>query len=228
MEFKMSFTRVITSVLISLLLLFSAPAQTMNFFGIDYHGTAVGNVLNLIDSLIDKDQEKADKYYAELQKVDAELAGMLSMKDFMVPCSRCRGTGILPMTGNPCTVCTDGLVFDANALRFLRNRFSMALDDTPSAEEAWKKAKAAFDERCGRLFESEVISGTVIRREKNGLLIARQSGGEKVFVTQMDTMFLRQGASINGRVWTNGTYTYTNDTGKRVDVPQYTATLWAE
>ena len=224
----MNLTRIIKPVLISLLLLFSAPAQTLNFFGIDHHGTAVGNLLNLIDSLIENDQEKAEFYYTELEKADSEMAGVLTIRDFKVPCSRCGGTGVLRMTGNPCTVCREGLVFDVNALRFLRHSFSIALDEDPSAKTAWNKAKAAFDERCERLFDSEVMFGTVIRREKTGLLVARQPGGEEVFVTQMDTMFLRKGASINGRVWTDGTYAYTNDAGDRVEVPSYTATLWTD
>jgi len=223
----MNFTRIIKPAFISLLLLSSASAQTMNFFGIDHHGTAVGNVLNLIDCLTEDNQEQADKYYAELEIVDAELAGMFTMKDFKIPCSRCGGTGVHKITGNPCAVCDEGLVLDANALRFLRHRFSIALDDNPSAKTAWKQAKAVFDERCARLFDYQGLVGTVIHREEAGLLVAR-SDGEEVFVTQMKTLFLRKGAPISGRVWAAGTHTYTNAAGEPVEVPQYTATLWAE
>lgn len=213
-------------ILLILLLNLSAPAEEINFFGIRRDETAENNVIRLINGLIDGDQEKINAAYAKIEELDPELAGVLKVEELKIPCSQCNGTGIL-VTGSPCRKCNGSrLMSDANALRFVMDRFLLALDTEPSNAAAWKKAVRSFEKYRDRISTKEVLFGTVIRKEKEGLLLSLSPDENEVYLKNMNATQAYKGSTISGTAWRDGTYTYTNNLGESVEVPCYTASLW--
>lgn len=215
-------------ILASLLILLCLPVQALDFFGIEYNGNSADNIINMLYSLIQNDVEQAEIAHTQLEATDPNLAKDVVIEDLKIPCFFCKGTGVLD-AGTPCEHCEGtGWVADADALTYLQNKFSTAVDAGQSETSAWKKAKAAFDERRELVLSRQAVFGTILRREKGGLLLSRQLTNEVVYVTDLNLSFSRAGMPINGTVWPNGTYAYTNDVGEQVEVPSYTATLWMD
>ena len=216
------------AIALILLMYLSAPAEDINFFGLQRQdGTAVDNVINLIDGLIDDNEEKVDVSMARIQELDPELARIMKIDDLKIPCSRCNGTGVM-VTGNPCGKCGGTrLMTDENSLRFFMDRFSIALNnEATNTAEAWQQALKAFEKYRLRLSAKETLFGTVIRKEKNGLLLALKISGKVVYLQNVDLTQTFKGAPVSGTAWPDGTYTYTNQLGEAVEVPSYTASLW--
>jgi len=216
------------TVLLCLLILLSTSALALDFFGIEYNGNTADNIINLIYSLIENDEEEAGICYAQLQETDPSLAEDLKIEGFKIPCYLCKGKGILAAE-KPCPSCNGtGLVSDTTALTYLQHKFSTAVDAGKSETAAWRKAKTGFDKRRAVVLSKEALSGKIIRKEGDGLLLSRQLSNDVVYVTNLNIMFARKGTPIKGTVWPNGTYTYRNDDGKPVQIKRYTATLWAD
>jgi len=215
-------------VLLSLLILLSTSVQALDFFGIEYNGNTADNVINLIYSLIQNDEEQVEICYAQLQETNPSLAEDLKIEDLKIPCYLCKGKGTLA-AGKPCPSCNGtGRVSDATALTYLQHKFSTAIDAGKSETAAWKKAKTAFDERRKVVLFKEALSGKIIRKEGDGLLLSLQLSNDVIYVTNLNIMFGRKGTPIKGTVWPNGIYTYRNDDGKPIQIKRYTATLWAD
>jgi len=215
-------------VLISLLVSLSTSASALNLFGIEYNGNTTDNLINLIYNLAKHDEEQAAEYHRWLEKTDPKLAADLKIEELKIPCSRCQGKGTIK-ENEPCPACEGtGLVTDSNALGYLQHKFCSAIDSGKTDAEAWEEAKAAFDKRRKIVLFRETLSGTLIRKESNGLLLFLQGSDEMVYVAGLHTQSSREGTPINGYVWPTGTHTFRGEDGTSTEVKSYTAALWTD
>ncbi|QHI68956.1 DnaJ-like cysteine-rich domain-containing protein [Tichowtungia aerotolerans] len=216
-------------ILISLLFFSAASAPALNFFGIEYNGSTADNILNLIYGLAQGDEAVVDEYYGQLKKTDPSLAKAVDPDHLKVPCSYCEGKGSLD-GGRPCPVCQGtGIVKDSQSLGYLQYKFCNALDEGKSEKKAWMEAKTAFDERCAVFLNSEMLTGTVIRKEDGGALLSCPDNDETVYLKGIGSEFpSNEGASVSGEVWLAGTHNYKDEDGEMMEVKCYTATLWMD
>ncbi|HKL20241.1 MAG TPA: hypothetical protein VJ904_00460 [Tichowtungia sp.] len=203
-----------------------AAAENINFFGLKTEDTAMNNVIKLIEGLIADDQEEIDAAYARVQELDPELARIMELNELKIPCTRCNGTGIM-VTGKTCGKCGGTrLMTDQNSLRFFMDRFSIALNEDVTVAEAWEQALNAFEQYRLRLTGKVTLFGTVIRKEKDGLLLSLNADKKVVHLKNVDLTQTFKGSPVSGTAWPDGTYSYTNSLGETNTVPSYTASIW--
>ena len=214
--------------LMVLFCLLATIAPALNFFGIEHNGNTTDNIINLIYSMVQDDAEMVDEYYGRLQNTDPKLAKKVKPDELKIPCTRCRGKGILGES-EPCPVCEGStVVADPHALGYLQHKFSLAIDNGATDAAAWRKAKAAFDERRDLVLSREALFGTVIRREGDGLLLSRQGSGEIVLLRGCEPSLSRKGTPLNGHAWLMGTHVITGEDGEPLEIKSYTVSLWID
>jgi hypothetical protein len=224
----MKFWKMKKTIVTSLLCALCASGFALDFFGIEHSEDPADNLVNLIYGLVQGDQTMADEYYERLQQKAPDLAPGLKIDDLKIPCTRCRGKGVL-RNDTPCSLCKgEKVVADSQSLGYLQHKFCSAMDLGQDAKVAWKEAKADFDERRALVLSRQGLFGTIIRNEGDGVLLSLNGTKETVYVEGMNAFTTRPGSSINGYVWPVGTYTCKNDDGSSVDVKRYSATLWMD
>lgn len=202
--------------------------MAMDFFGIEYNGNTADNIMNMIYSLSQNDVQQAGRYYKQLEKTSPALAKKINIDELKVPCTNCSGKGLLEDSAQ-CPDCRgSGLIVDAQALAYLQYKFSSAIDSGKSERWAWKTTKSSFDQRRKAALSYEALSGTIIRIDGTGVLLTLEGNDEVVYLKNMGTTSLQEGAPLSGMVWPSGTYTYHPDDGNPREIKCYTATLWAE
>lgn len=212
--------------LTSLIILLSASVFAENLFGIEFNGTTTDNIINLISSLAQGDEEQALRYSKRLEKTGPHLARKVRPNALKVPCSNCKGKGILD-DNRPCPACNGTRnVVDPYSLLFLQNKFYEAIEAGTSDKTAWQKAKSAFDKRRKMVLTPETLDGTLVRKEGRGALLTRKECGERIYVEGFEIPEPCENIPISGEVWLVGTQACTGDDGKPTRLKRYTATLW--
>jgi len=207
-------------------------AEALNFFGIEYAGKTTDNIINLIHSVAEGNEEYIQEYQQRLMKTAPDLASTINIDELKMPCIECKGTGVSKSEASDkeevCPVCGgEGRIVDQYALGYLQHKFMEGIDAGKTDAEAWKEAMAEFRKRRKVYLLRETMFGVVIRSEGKGLLVLRSGNNETIWVAGYSTS-IRKGTPINGYVWPAGTYTYKDEKGKTVKVKRYVANLWLD
>ena len=216
------------TIWIFLLMLMSSSALALNFFGIEYNGTPANNLVNLIYSLAEGDLEQADRDYEQLKKTDPKLAKSVKIEELKTPCTGCRETGTL-QDDTPCPACAGNRrVTDPHALGYLQHKFCSAMEDGKSEKAAWREALAAFKHRRDAVLSAEMLYGSVIRVETNGVLLSISNSTETVYIKGVQLDSNSEGAPISGQVWPAGTHSCPGEGEQPIEIKCYTTTLWID